>query len=233
MHILSIFWQLLQQPSDTFNSTEEASKVDTKYKRYIYAALLVAGTLIWTVFVWQYKKFDDSWLGVNIFIWALVLSAIIGFGFTRLRWWQERYGISNGWIYGILFIGLLICLIAGTYMTEPIYNQMSQAQLDAYNRGEYDYSTTRAGVWYFLYFGSGNASTSNTSNTSDTSSGSSIDIDDGEGLAILLLIIMVLVLIFASVLIPHAWVVAGAILLTLTALAVYRDFKAEEKSSYW
>ena len=58
----------------------------------------------------------------------------------------------------------------------------------------------------------------------------SLDFDcDGEGCLVLILIVIVIVCVVASMFIPHFWVVAGHLLLTIMALMAIRELLVSEK----
>lgn len=195
--------------------------------------------LLWTVglviYYWalnHWHKFnpDHHWLNIQIIVWAVVLGVVtVGIGYF-LDWFRNPPTITRRWMVFIPLAGILLCIMAGVYFTEPI-EYGGEVTLASQTR--YNWRQSRVGNWYYINFGSSGGSETSDDSTSGGSSSFDFDSDDGEGLVFLVLIVLVIILIVASAVVPHAWVVTGAILLAIALLFVIRAAQPLERRSLY
>jgi hypothetical protein len=189
-------------------------------RKYIYAAISLACAIIFTMIVWQYKKWTATWFGVPVVFIAIPACLLLAYGLSRLEWWQSRYYSSTPRVLLILIGGIILSTFLGVYYTEPRVE-------DAWTSGHvYSYQESRAGGWYYYNFASVNSGNS----SSSSSSSPDIDMDnmDGEAVLVIFLIVLVIIIVLASAFIPHFWVFGGALLITALLMVAYREFILEE-----
>lgn len=179
----------------------------------------------WALNHWHKFNFDHRWLNIQIIIWAVVLGVVtFGVGYFW-EWFRDPSTVTRRWMVLIPLTGMLLCILAGIYFTEPIEYG---GELTLANQARYDWGHSRVGNWYYINFGSSDYSGSGDSSSFD------LDSDDGEGLILLLLIVLVIILVIASAVVPHAWVVTGAILLAIALLFVMRAMQPiERRGLHW
>lgn len=173
----------------------------------VIAALIEFGILLW------YRKESASWGPLNVFVTALAAVAITLALTVPARWFQNRQRRLAPYVFLIPFAGWLICMLVGIRYAEPMeYGGMSALERSQLARSENYWPSTRAGTSYFIY------------NTVEGGGSMLADMDcDGEECLVMILIVVVIASVLASAYIPHFWVVATLILLTLMAVISLRE----------
>jgi phosphatidylserine synthase len=193
-----------------------------------FAVITTAVSIVAVVYlITAYDKWFSSWGNFNVVFVGLAVSAISCFLITQTEWFQDQDFHTPLRIFLILTVALVLCAWVGIFMTEPMemggptaYQSVSgtpaqaqTAEAPTTQKKEYDYTRTRAHV-YFFNTGSGSTYSSSASSGSGFSapkcSGKSCN-----GYAVVLLILLAFVLIICSALIPHFWVLACILLLTI------------------
>lgn len=172
----------------------------------LIALFIEAALLIW------YRKENASWGPLNVLVVALVVVMSTLFFSLRSKWFQIREFRLSPTIFVIPAAGWLICAMIGVRYAEPIeYGGLSPMERSQLVRSEGYWASTRAGTAFLL-------------DNSDGVGSAMLDMDcDGEGCLAVLLLIVVAACIFASANVPHFWVVATALLLTLMVVIALRE----------
>lgn len=170
--------------------------------------------LIWEIWlIFFFRKWNAEWFGVSV----LLISTIVAIGTAilcfRSEWFQDRYERLSKRIFIIPAVGFAICALLGSYYAEPQgYGQLSPLEQDMLARSE-QYSQESRGSQFFYMMG-----------RSASSSSSSIEFDcDEEGCLVILLMIIVIVSVIGSALIPHFWLLATMLLLTIMLMVSLRE----------
>lgn len=175
----------------------------------IITAIGLLGTLVW------YKKWEASWGPVNIFVVSAAMIAITLVVGIRSQWFQRRRQRTSWWAFLIPFAGLILSVALGLYSTEP-REFGGQTRTNGYPSEADRWSAARASQITFMGLDIGD----------DLLMG--IDCD-GEACLLLLLVLIAIVCVAASAFIPHFWVLAGHLLLTIMALIVLRELLVSER----
>ena len=186
-------------------------------KLALFSALTLISGGVWLVLYLYYDKFNAEWFGINVIYVSAMAAFLTGIVIVRFRWFQNRFLSTPMKMYIILIGGFLLSTFLGIYLTEPVSRvNMSDEEVQFYQ-----YSRSRAGGYYLYYFG----------DTVDLGANIAADVADtdldGEAVVILFLTVLVLVLIFASAVIPHFWVLAGVVLITVMGTLLYKDVTRE------
>ena len=196
---------------------------------FMFVATLIA-TIIFVAYTSHYDEWGSTWGPFSVILIAAILSSVL-FLFVRLtEWWTDHDWHTPNKVLIIPVVGLIICMGLGIYMTEPIeYGGLSAYQQENQQSPQtYDFSRTRIYPTYFYYFGS-----SSSSSSSATLGSSSVHVPtcSGKGCSgylVLLLIALVIILIIGSAIIPHFWILAGIILLTIMVITTIRELRVQE-----
>ena len=186
----------------------------------IIAALTsVAGVLVETGLIISFRKWNAEWFGgLNVLSISTIICIGVVYIFLRSEWFQNRYYRMEEKIFIIPFIGFVICLFLGVYYAEPQrYGELSPMEQDKLARSE-SYGDTSRGSQFF--------------NTMGRSSGSSSDVDfdcDGDECVGFILFIVVVICVIGSALIPHFWLLATILLLTIMVMVALRALLYYEK----
>jgi len=176
-------------------------------KWHIYMITFAVSSVVWGGVLGIYGKYSTAhnWFGFPVIYIALVtLGASAVLAWVLLR--ERKVKLLDWSLLKIAVVGLILVTLAGILLTEPVHST---------NRADsYDYGYSRIGAWLFVVdFWPGRSGGRTVSNSGSSLSGVA-DNDLGVGI---LLIVLVAVLVLAAAVVPHFWVVAGAILLGLTA----------------
>lgn len=173
----------------------------------LIAAGLELGVLFW------YSKQEASWGPVNVLLVALVVVVTALVLSLRANWFQLRRRRLSPYIFAIPTIGWLICMLVGVRFAEPIeWGGPTPLQRSQAARLENQRSPSGVGATHLAY------------DTVEIAGGAVTSLDcDGEGCLVVLLIAVVLMSVLASATIPHFWVVATMLLLTLMAVITLRE----------
>ncbi len=171
------------------------------------AAVIEIGLLLW------YRKVDAAWGPINVLLAALIVVVVTLILSLRADWFQYRRYRLAPIFYIVPAIGWLICCAIGVLYAEPAEyggrSQMERAQV--VETGETQRSPQPGAKYVFFRAG-------------DMAGDVLFNLDcDDEGCLLVLLIVVVAVSVLASAAIPHFWVVATLLLLTLMALITLRE----------
>jgi hypothetical protein len=175
----------------------------------IVTAIMLSGILIW------YRKWEASWGPVNIFVVSAVMVAIALVVGIRSQWFQVRRRRTRWWAFLIPLAGLILSVGLGLYSTEP-KEFGRQTRTNGFPSEADRWSANRASQITIL----------------GIEIGDNLDMDidcDGEECLLLLLILVAIVCVVASAFIPHFWVLAGHLLLTIMALIALRELLVSER----
>ncbi len=218
--LLFLFTNLLESSLGVKDELEELPKlleddVEALVQRrftsthFMVVATVVAGILLLAILVW-YQKWYASWGPVNVLLVSAVMIAItLAIGMNS-RWFQSRGRRTSSQIFLIPLAGLILSVGLGLFYAEP-----REFGGQTRNRGLVSEAermpAPRASDIFILDM-------------------ISLDFDcDGEGCLVLLLIVIVIVCVVASMFIPHFWVLAGHLLLTIMALMAIRELLVSER----
>lgn len=178
----------------------------------LIAFIVEAALLIW------YRKEYAFWGPINVLVVALVVVVIALFFSLRSRWFQVRLTRLSPIIFVVPAAGWLICATIGIRYAEPIeYGGLSPMERSQLIRSGGYWASTRAGTAFFL-------------DNAEVAGSAMIDMDcDGEDCLLILLLVVVAACIFASANVPHFWVVATTLLLTLMVVIALRELLYHEQ----
>lgn len=173
----------------------------------ILAALIQVGILLW------FEKIYASWGPFNVLMIALLTIALAFVLSIRSDWFQMRKNRLSKRVYWIPAIGWLICILIGVRFAEPReYGGLSQLERSQSGISEQNPGSTRSGNSYVFW------------TTADFASEVIADFDcDDEACLVVLLVLVVAVVVLASATIPHFWVVATMLMLTLMGVIALRE----------
>lgn len=171
------------------------------------AALLQAGLMLW------FGKIYASWGPFNVLIVALLAIALVLVWSIRSDWFQVRRSHLSTRVYLIPAIGWLICILIGIGFAEPReYGGVSRLERSQTVTSEEYQGLMSSGDSYVFWRTAGSAGEAI----------SDFDCDD-EGCLVVLLVVIIVVAVLASATIPHFWVVATMLLLTLMGVITMRE----------
>lgn len=175
----------------------------------IVTAIMLSGILVW------YGKWEASWGPVNILVVSALMVAITLVVGIRSQWFQRRQRRTRWWAFLIPLAGLILSVGLGLYSTEP-KEFGGQTRTNGFPSEADRWSATRASRIAIMGI--------------DIGGDLDMDIDcDGEACLLLLLILIAIVCVAASAFIPHFWVLAGHLLLTIMALIALRELLVSER----
>jgi hypothetical protein len=173
----------------------------------LIAALVELSLLLW------YEKIYATWGPLNVMLVALLVVGLTLLYSFRSRWFQIRTRRLAPHIYWIPAAGWLVCILIGARIAEPQEfggrSQIERSQeIDvAGNPGP----AQRVGSYFFL-------------RTVDVATDAIVSFDcDDDACLVVLLVAVVALSIFASATVPHFWVVATLLLLTLMGVIALRE----------
>jgi hypothetical protein len=179
---------------------------------HIVVALTLLAVLVEVGLLFWYRKERASWGPLNVLVVAVVVAAAALFLSMRAGWFQQRKHRLSPYTFAIPAIGWGICILIGISFAEPRefggQSPMEESRTVTAVSGA---ASTRSGDRMFfnsLEYGG------------DALSG--FDCDD-EGCLVILLVAVVVIAVIASAFIPHFWVVATTLLLTLMAVVALRE----------
>jgi len=178
----------------------------------VSAAVLEVGMLLW------YEKIYASWGPFNVLLVALLVVALTAVWSVRSGWFQIRKERLSARIFWIPTVGWLICMFIGTRFAEPLEyggrSQLERSQAVVEEGGQVS-SPQRSYVFW---------------RTADMAGEVIADFDcDDEGCLVMILVAIVVVSVVASATIPHFWVVATMLLLTLMGVITLRELLVRER----
>lgn len=171
---------------------------------HLMVVATIATAIMLSVMLVRYKKWEANWGPVNILAVSAVMVAVTLVIGIKSDWFQRRRRRTRWWVFLIPLAGLILSVGLGLYATEP---QELGRQTRA---GGSPSDTDRPGQIAFIGLDMGD----------DLLMG--LDCD-GEECLLLLLILIAIVCVVASAFIPHFWVLAGHLLLTIMALIALRE----------
>ena len=173
----------------------------------LFAAAIEIGLLLW------YEKIYAAWGPFNVLLIALLVVGLASFWSFRSDWFQIRRSRLTTRVFWIPAVGWLICSLIGVTFEEPKeYGGRSQLERSQAVISEENQMPTSPRSSYIFF---------RTADMAGDAIGS-FDCDD-EGCLVVLLIIIVAVSVLASATIPHFWVVATMLLLTLMGVIALRE----------
>jgi hypothetical protein len=205
-------------------------------KKFLLLGFSAAGTGWWFYQVYNYQKFSAAWGAFNVLFLGIILALVAGALLLMSSWFTDGES-APGLFIGIAVGTLLIAILGGPFMTEPIERGalVSQAGVQlSPSSPEYQqtaYQRSRAGGWFYYSFYS-NHTTVNSSSGSSSSGSFSCGKDCGKGLVAVFLVILAIIVICGSLFVPHFWVAGGLIFLVILWLMTYREWFQVSESSY-
>mgnify|MGYP001827686693 CR=1 FL=1 len=176
----------------------------------VVTAIMLSATLVW------YKKWEASWGPLNVLVVSaagVAITLVVG---IKSQWFQDRRRRIGQQVFLIPLAGLALSVALGLYSTEPkefggqTRNRGFQSQADRW-------AASRASESRFLGLAIGNSL-------------DILDIDcDGEACLVLFLVLIAVVCVVSSAFIPHFWVLAGHLLLTIMALIALRELLVSKR----
>jgi hypothetical protein len=181
----------------------------------------ILGLIAEASLIFHFRKWNAVWIpelfgGVSV----VLISTLVAIGTAYLcfisSWFQERYYRLRQRMFVIPLVAFVICAVLGGYYAEPRnYNELSLMQRDQLARSDqYSDSSRGSQAYYFI--------------RSFGSSSSSIDIDtDCDDCGI---VIIAIVCVAGSAIIPHFWVLATSLLLTIMIMVAIREVLYHERT---
>ena len=240
--IASAFWPRIKDSLITMDFPDEIEDDIESIKKLrptmvsLLTVMAVGGSAIFIQQVLHFRKIEAYWGPIPVTLIAVVCALCVAAALLMTDWYKERYWRTGAkWIWAIV-IGFVLSFWLGVFFTEPLeYGAMSRNdkvaatshQSSSEQPAANDYSRSRTGTFYYSnWYSSGG-----TSNSSSSSGGGSFKCSGKscEGIAYALLIALVLILIIASAVIPHFWVVACLLLLTVIWILFIRELLVNEQ----
>lgn len=192
-------------------------------KKWVLISLLVVMVLVWITTSFIYHKQQSAWGGINIFVWATLISALVYWMLSRFEYFQDPWSNADTWMIWTLAGAFVLVLFLGIHFTEPIASENV-----GFSTGDtpyhYNYGGTRTGLWLAGFRSSGtNASNTSLGSLKIKSSGK----DSGKALAVLAILAIVVLIIFGSAVFPHFWVVGLLIIISITLKFTIREFEVD------
>jgi len=188
----------------------------------VAAALSMVGIIAETWLIFHYRKWNAEWFGVNV----LLVSILVAIGTAALcfflEWFQNRDERLTWKIFIIPTVGFLLCSLLGVFYAEPLhFSRLSAMQKDQLARSSAYYQESRGGQFWYSLGGSTN---------SGGSSSSSVDFDcDGDACLALALLAVVVICVVSSAFIPHFWLLATMLLLSIMVMVAIRELLYYER----
>jgi hypothetical protein len=216
----------IEEEEDTFRSLDEYRSPEKgepgqlqQNKRFIFLALAGAAFFVWFILMWEYRKWNANWGGLNVLIVTAVAAVVMSWWLVSRRWFRECSS-PTGWRFMIIpTAGFIICAAGGIFLTEPSIPGSAGSRVSAEataNRNNpgyhYDYSRSRAGEFYLFA-------------TILDLGGAAADADVDEECLPVLLVLLVLLLVVASFFIPHFWVLATFLMTLALAIFTFREWR--------
>ncbi len=178
---------------------------------FVAITLIAAFMEFWLLL--RYRKVEASWGPINVLLAALIVVVVTLFLSLRSDWFQFRRHRLAPTYFIVPTIGWLICCTIGVLYAEPAeYGGRSQMDRTQTVELEGSQRSPGPGANYALF------------RAGDMAGDVLFNLDcDDEGCLLVLLIVVVAVSVLASAAIPHFWVVATLLLLTLMALITLRE----------
>jgi hypothetical protein len=181
---------------------------------FMVAATIVTAIILSAVLVW-YKKWEASWGPMNVLVVSAVMVAITLILGIKSQWFQDRRRRFGRRVFLIPLAGLVLSVGLGLYSTEP-KEFGGRTRNSGFQSEAARWSASRASEGRFLGIAIGNSL-------------DIVDIDcDGEACLVLFLVLIAVVCVVSSAFIPHFWVLAGHLLLTIMALIALRELLVSE-----
>jgi hypothetical protein len=184
------------------------------WTHYMVAVTVLTAIVLAALLVW-YKKWEASWGPVNVLMISATMVAVTLVVGLRSYWFQRREQRTRRQVFVIPLAGLILSVALGLYCAEP-KEFGGQTRSSGFPSEAARWSASRSSDFDILGItGGGNLD---------------LDIDcDGDLCLVLLLVLIVTVCVVSSAFIPHFWVLAGHLLLTIMALIALRDLLASER----
>ena len=176
---------------------------------HLYIAATAAALIAEIFLLGYYRKWMAAWGPINVLVVALLVVLLAAWWMFRTDWFGDRDYRSRPHMYVIPALGWLTCLSLGVYWAEPVeFGRLSPLERSQLAASVTYWSSTRSGdalgVFEFV-------------------SVDSFSCDDE-----LCMIIVVVLCVLASIAIPHFWVVATLLLLTIMTVITIRELLCRE-----
>jgi hypothetical protein len=205
---------------------------EKKKLRIVYTVLFAIAALVTGYYQYAYEKYNASWGGVNIYLWAVVLSTAIAFVMNYVNYFiatqlgdsysfdYKRF-VPGPFVYAFLAIACLLSVYLGATYTEPSNDWSSGNTASIAHNDRYHHSS-----FYHWYYTANNGDLGIGSGSSSSSSSSSSD-KAGEAYAIIALILLVVFILVLSAVVQHFWVIGSIAILLMMAQFLYRIWQDE------
>ena len=196
----------------------------SRSKIFFLSSMAMLAVVLW--FVNSYHKWDAAWGTFPVFLCALIGSALTWWALGHLYWFAHSHYEAGLRMVLLPAVGIVFCLFSGIKLTEPKAQDAWVTDESGAQAYEYNYARTPMGARYYHW-------RSINVDEPDIESGDSSDIDlgddGGEAIAYLLLVVLVLVVVVASAFVPHFWVFAGLVLVTVMLRVAWREYQVEHQ----
>ena len=203
-------------------------------RRILLSILTVVSAAVYMQQYITHDKMTASWGWFNVSVVGLILSAIVALIFVALPFFSSDRKTPVGALT-LMVVGLILAVYGGIYMTEPKEEgalesaaglTLPEEQVAEYHRESY--ARSRAGghfyYWFYPNYYSSSVATPASSGGGGSFSAPSCSGDACEAYMYIFLILLVVILVIGSLFVPHFWVMAGMIFLTVMALTTLREF---------
>lgn len=184
----------------------------------IICALTSLIAMVFALLVFRFHKLESSWGLFPVGIATIIICGLIAFTVIRTDWFQDKFFRTPFWVYLIPMIGIVVSTYLGVLRTEDV--------------GRLNFTNSSNGYTYVYqprYFWQGGTSGGESSN---------IDVPECSGkncgyvYLVIFLIVLTIVLIVGSAFIPHFWLLAGGIFLTIMVLISIHELRVREEQSW-
>lgn len=199
----------LEELPELLGDDIEALKEGRLTTEHLYVGATVAALVAEVVLLGYYRKWMAAWGPINVLVVALLVVLVAAWWMFRTDWFADRDRRSRPHMYVIPALGWLTCLSLGVYWAEPVeFGRLSPLERSQLAASVTYWSSTRSGdalgVFEFV-------------------SVDGFSCDDE-----LCMIIVVVLCVLGSAAIPHFWVVATLLLLTIMTVITIRELLCRE-----
>jgi hypothetical protein len=207
----------LEELPELLEDDVEALKQGRITTEHLYVGATVAALIAELYLLGYYRKWTAAWGPINVLVVALMVVLVAAWVMFRTFWFEDRDYRSRRRMYIIPALGWLTCVSLGVYWAEPVeFGRLSPLERSQLAISVTYWSSTRAGDTLGLF---------------EFVSLDGLSCDDE-----LCIIVAVVLCILGSIAIPHFWVVATLLLLTIMTVITIRELLCREgyrpKNSY-
>jgi len=170
--------------------------------------------MVFALLVFRFHKLEAHWGWFPVGIATIAICATITFMIVRTDWFQDKSFRTPFWVYLIPMIGIVVSTYLGIIRTEDVGRLNFAQPSDGYT---FAYQPN--------YFWQG---------SSDGGESTSFEVPECSGkncgyvYLVIFLVVLTIVLIIGSAFIPHFWLLAGGIFITIMVIISIHELRVRE-----